>query len=492
MLISNLPAIQVVLPLVAAPLCALISSRSISWLFTFLVSVIVLAISITLLGFAFGHGTFSYMMGGWEAPFGIEYKVDKLNAFFLVLISSIGVLSVLYAYRLVEEEVSRRKQSVFYSMYLLCLTGLLGMVITNDIFNIYVFLEISSLATYALIAMGQDRRALVSSFEYLVLGTIGATFILIAIGLLYMMTGTLNISDLSDKVKMVEHTGPVKAAFAFFVVGLLLKMAVFPLHLWLTNAYTNAPSFVSAFLAATATKVIIYIFLRVTYFVFGSQLSFEILPIGTILLTLGMLAVLVGAMAAIFQHNLKRMLAYSSVSQIGYIIIGIGLYNSLGLQASLIHIFSHGLAKSALFMAVGAMILQRGGCRFSDLAGVGKTMPFTSFAFLVAGLSLIGIPLTGGFLGKWYLLQAALEDDSFILFAFLLLTSLLAVVYIWKFVEIAYFTESEKKYPKQEIGKTTTFALWALTISTIVVGIYSTPLVGTAETITQYLTSLTR
>lgn len=492
MLSDNIPALQVVLPLIAAPLCALMPSRSIAWLLTFIVSLVVFALSVTLLGIVFGQGPLTYAMGGWAAPFGIEYRVDYLTSFFLVLVSAIGVFVVLYGYQTVEEEVNKRKHGIFFAVYLLCLTGLLGMIMTNDAFNIYVFLEISSLATYALIAMGRDRRALVSSFEYLVLGTIGATFILIAIGLLYMMTGTLNITDLSQKIPMVEHTGPVKAALAFFVVGLLLKIAVFPLHLWLVNSYTNAPSFVSSFLSATATKVSIYVLIRITYSLFGSQFSFEILPVGTILLALGILAVFIGAMAAIFQKNVKRMLAYSSVSQIGYILIGVGLYQQTALQAALLHIFSHAFAKGALFMAVGIMVLERSGGRFVDLKGIGKTMPFTSLAFVISGLSLIGTPLTGGFISKWYLLQASFEKGFIGLFIFVIFSSLLAVVYVWKFVEMAYFSEVPKKVAEVKIQKTTMIALWGLTITTIVIGIYTSPLISTTQIVSEYLSGLVR
>jgi len=273
---------------------------------------------------------------------------------------------------------------------------------------------------------------------------------------------------------------------------LLLKIAVFPLHLWLTNAYTNAPSFVSSFLSATGTKVCIYILIRLLYSLFGKELSFDILPVHTILQTLAILGIVVGAMAAIYENNLKRLLAYSSVSQIGYILLGIGLANSLGLQASLVHIFTHALAKCALFMAAGAMLLQRSSCRLPDLAGIGRSMPYTTLALVIAGLSLIGIPLTGGFINKWLLLQAALEKQSWILFAFILFTSLLAVVYIWRIVEVAYFKEDIHHYDRQEAPLTMLVPLWLLVICIVAIGIYTTPLVGTTGVITSYLNSISR
>ena len=249
MIISNLPALQVVIPLLAAPVCAFLPTKRVAWLLVTVVSFLCLAISLQLAYQVFYSSPISYYMGGWKPPFGIEYRVDMLNSFVVVIVSSVAAITSIYSYNSIDNEVEKSKQPLFFSVFLLCFAGLLGICLTNDAFNIYVFLEISSLATYALIAMGKDRRALIASFEYLVLGTIGATFFLIGVGLLYMMTGTLNISDLSIRIAqsplMLEMT-PIRAAFAFLTVGLALKIAMFPLHLWLANAYTNAPSFVSA------------------------------------------------------------------------------------------------------------------------------------------------------------------------------------------------------------------------------------------------------
>ena len=296
-------------------------------------------------------------------------------------------------------------------MFLLCLTGSFGIVVTGDAFNVFVFLEISSLSTYTMIALGRDRRALMASFRYLVMGTVGATFILIAVGLLYMMTGTLNMVDLASRLPELRDTTTVQAAFAFLTVGVSLKIALFPLHQWLPNAYTYAPSTVTVFLAATSTKISLYVLLRFFYTVFGSGYAFDDLNVDYILLPLSILAIFVSSMIAVFQKDLKKILAYSSIAQIGYMTLGVALANSQGLTAAIVHMFNHGLIKGGLFLAVGGLCFRIGSTSLSDLRGAGRTMPWTMGAIVLGGCALIGVPLTAGFVSKWYLIVAALEKD---------------------------------------------------------------------------------
>jgi multicomponent Na+:H+ antiporter subunit D len=324
-------------------------------------------------------------------------------------------------------------------MLLLCLTGLLGIAATGDLFNLFVFLEISSLSSYVLISLGRDRRALTAAYRYLIMGTIGATFYIIGVGLLYMMTGSLNMADLAQRLPAVAETRTILAAFAFLVVGLSLKLALFPVHLWLPNAYTYAPSVVTIFLAATATKVAVYSLLRIVFTVFGAA-DFETMePIRLTMMGLAILAMFVASMVAIFQNNIKRMLAYSSIAQIGYMILGISLATVAGLTGGIIHLFNHAIIKGLLFMAVGAIAYRIGTVRLDDMAGLGRRMPLTMGAFVVGGLSVIGLPLTTGFISKWALITAALDKGWWIIAALILLSSMLAIIYIWKVVEVAYF-----------------------------------------------------
>tara|TARA_B110000208_G_scaffold158895_1_gene193289 strand:- start:221 stop:1555 length:1335 start_codon:yes stop_codon:yes gene_type:complete len=384
-------------------------------------------------------GTISYELGGWSPPWGIEYRIDKLNAFIALIISGVSTVVLVAAQTSIEKEIPQEKHTLFYILYLLSLTGMLGIVTTGDAFNVFVFLEISSLSAYSLIALGRDRRALWASFQYLIMGTIGATFILIGIGLMYQMTGTLNMADLATRLPEVAETRTVTTAYVFFIVGVCLKLALFPLHLWLPNAYAHAPSIVTAFFAATSTKVAAYLLIRFTFSIFGVSFSFTTLPMEMVFLTLGLLGIFVASTVAIYQDNIKHVFAYSSVAQIGYMIVGFSMSTNAGLSAMLLHVFNHALMKGALFLALGAVMLRVGSTQLKDFQGLGRQMPLTMAAIVVGGLSLIGVPLTVGFVSKWYLVVAALEKGWWPVAGLVLLASLLAVVYVWRIVETAYF-----------------------------------------------------
>jgi len=480
---SNLPALQVVIPLLSAPIALMLGRGRLSHLLALVVSTIALVISYTLLQTVLIDGPISYEMGGWEPPWGIEYYVDAVNAFVLLIVSAIGTVVMIGAGTSVAKEIPESKQSLFFTAYLLCLAGLLGITITGDAFNVFVFLEISSLSTYILISLGKDRRALTSALQYLIMGTIGATFILIGVGMLYMSTGTLNMLDLAARLEPLGESRTVQSAFAFLAVGISLKLALFPLHLWLPNAYTYAPSVASAFLAATATKVAVYVMLRFFFTIFGFEFSYNVMPLGYTLMALALLAIFVGSLVAIWQDNAKRLLAYSSVAQIGYMILGISFASQTGLTAAILHLFNHAMMKGGLFMALAALCYSAGGTNISHFRGLGKTMPWTMMAVVLGGLSLIGVPLTVGFVSKWYLVLAALQEGLWPVAFAVLLGSLLAVIYIWKLVEAAYFQEptDEAAATVKEAPLSLLIPTWILVIANFYFGIDTSLTVGAAE-----------
>ena len=482
MISPHLPALQVVLPLISAPVCVLIRNGLVAWLLAVTVSWIAFAISLALLTHVAVNGPVSYAMGGWAAPYGIVYRIDLLNAFVLIIVAGMGALVTTGAYRVPQSDMSGDHPNFFFGIFLLVLTGLLGITVTGDAFNLYVFLEISSLASYALVALGRDRRALMAAFQYLIMGTIGATFILAGIGLLYAVTGTLNMADLAERIPQVENARAVRAAFAFIVVGASLKLALFPLHAWLPNAYTHAPAMVSAFLAATATKVGVYILIRFVFTVFGVTFSFETMQLGPILMVFGLCAALMGSMVAIFQNNVKRMLAYSSVAQIGYMVLGLSFTSHAGLTAAVVHIFNHAAMKGALFLALACVVYRLGGVELSALRGLGRRMPLTFACIVIAGLSLIGVPLTGGFVSKWYLVSAALEDELWLVAGAVLVSSLFAVAYVWRLVEVAYFRPPpEGDVAPREAPASLLVPTMALAAACVYFGIDTELTVGTAR-----------
>jgi multicomponent Na+:H+ antiporter subunit D len=475
---DDLPALQVVVPLIAAPLCVLLRHAGAAWLVALVVSAISLAISIALFLQVQASGTISYLLGSWAAPWGIEYRVDAVNAPFLVLVCAIGAVVAAFARRSVEAEIERGQHYLFWAVWLLCLAGLLGVAITGDAFNIFVFIEISSLATYVLIALGRDRRALVAAYQYLIMGTIGATFIVIGIGLLYLMTGTLNLADLAARIGDVRHVRPELAALAFLTVGISLKLALFPLHLWLPNAYAYAPSVATAFLAATATKVALYLLLRFGFTVFGQSQVLASLPLGSMLMLLSLAAMLTASTVAIFQSDVKRMFAYSSIAQIGHITLGVSLASVTGLTGGIVHVFNHALAKGSIFLLLGCAALRLGQPSIERLAGLGRRMPLTAAGLVVAGLSLVGIPGTVGFVSKWYLVLGALERGWWWVAALVVFSSLLAAVYVWRVVEICYFQEAKSEASEAPLSMVV--PAWVLVAACIYFGFDTSLTLGAA------------
>ena len=481
MIESQLPILQIVIPLVAAPLCVLLGHRKLVYPLALLVSWVTFVISVALLSKVTMSGPIHYDLGGWKPPYGIEYVVDGLSAFVMLFVSGMGAIVMTYAPPSVDVEIAESKQSLFYAAYLLCLTGLLGICITGDLFNVFVFLEISSLSSYALISLGNTRRAPLAALQYLILGTVGATFILIGIGLVYQMTGTLNMADIAARLQTAGGPRTVLVAFAFMTIGLFIKMAVVPVHKWLPNAYTYAPSVVSCFIAATATKVSVYAFIRLIYGIFTPDFALEVLPLGTALMVMALGGIFSASIAAIFQDNVKRLLAYSSIAQIGYMLLGISLDTQSGLAAGIVHMLNHALIKGGLFMVVGCFVLRLGSSKISDWRGAGRTMPWTSFAWAVGGLGLIGVPVTVGFVSKWLLLTSVLEVGLWPVAVLMLLSSLLAVVYVWRVVETLYFAEpSEQAKEAKEAPLVMLIPTYLVIGSTLLFGVWTTYTAGLA------------
>jgi multicomponent Na+:H+ antiporter subunit D len=439
----HLPALQVIVPMLSAPFALLLRPRGLAWAAAVAASLFAFAIAVMLtLGVLDGRN-FEYQMGNWPAPYGIELGVDAFSALVLLVITGASSLALLAGRRSLDADIEEDRQPLFYAAWLLALAGLVGIPVAADAFNIFVFMEISSLASYVLIAGGPDRRALPAVFKYLIMGTIGATFYLIGIGLIYLMTGTLNLADMELRIHEVADQKPILVAAGFITIGLALKAAVFPLHVWLPNAYTYAPNAVTVFLAACATKVSLYLLLRFDFLVFQPNLIGHDVQFSYFLMPLAVLAILIASLVALFEKNLKRLFAYSSVAQIGYILLGASLVSVAGLTASVVHIFNHALAKGALFLAIACLATRYSSLRLENLAGAARRMPWTMGAFVLAGFSLVGVPGTAGFISKWYLMTAALDHGSVgvVLVMAIVISSLIALAYVWRVIEAAYFGE---------------------------------------------------
>ena len=481
---AHLPVLVVILPLFGGLLAlftGLIQKGGgvVAWLWSVLTTAAIFVCSAAMLYAVHTSGEpMTYRLGSWPEQYGIGYSVDALNGYVILVVSMIGFLTTVYAKDSIAAEIPKDRHHLFYSVWLLAISGLIGITVTGDTFNIYVLLEISSLTVYTLIAMGgnRDRRALVASLKYLILGSIGATFILLGIGYLLMLTGTLNMADMHAQLVEMREAGEltnnktVFVSFAFLMVGLSLKMALFPLHLWLPNAYTYAPSAVSALVAATATKVGVYMTFRFVFTIYGGV--YDTSADLWFLAICACAGILVSSVAAIQQMDVKKVLAYSSVGQIAYIVLGFSLANQDGVTASVIHIFNHAIIKGGMFMAVGAVALRVGGTKIEDFKGIGRKMPMTMAAFTVGGCGLIGVPMTAGFVSKWYLVVGAMNEGYWGMALVVLLGGVLALIYVWRLVEIIWIAKPDDPDKQiEEAPLTMLIPMWVLIGASVFFGI---------------------
>jgi multicomponent Na+:H+ antiporter subunit D len=443
---QQLPALLIVVPL----LCALISPL-IAYFSTKLLRGLNLAAIFASFLCAVGallrvlaEGDWHYRFGGWAPPWGIEYVIDPLSGGMAVLISLLSLLVLFYTGPFLQEDGWLRK-GIYYALYTLLTTGLLGMVVTGDVFNLYVFLEISSLTAYALIASG-GGKATFAAFRYVLVGTVGASFYLLGVGFLYALTGSLNMADLAERLQPLLDSPAVLLAVIFILVGIGIKMALFPLHGWLPDAYTYAPPAAIPFISGVMTKVMAYVLLRFFFFIFGAH---GFIPV--VLEVVGWLAaagIILASVMALAQSDFRRMLAYSSVAQVGYIALGMAIGNFYGLIGAVLHLLNHAVMKSCLFLAAGGVKWKTGEHLVAKYAGMSRQMPLTMGALLLAALSMVGIPPTAGFFSKWYLLWGALEKDLWIYAVVIILSSLLNALYFFRVLEQVYLRRANDQYPQ--------------------------------------------
>jgi len=487
MIMTNIPGLIVVVPLLSAVIVALMPSGGVAWVLTLLATIATFAL--TVINATTGDGaTVSYALGGWPPPWGIEFISDGASRLMALIISFLSVASTLYANVLIKKEIHEKDQARVYGAWLLTIGGLLGLVMTGDAFNLFVFLEISSLASVTLVAMGAgvDRRALIAGYNYLVIGAIGATFYVIGVGFCYAVTGTLNMADLAVRLPGAT-AAPVFVGLAFMVAGIMVKAAAFPVHMWLPAAYGYAPSAVSSLLAAIATKASIYVLARVVFTIFGGLPDVTDLLLNWVILPLSVMAMFAGTILAIYEHDLKKLLAQSSIAQIGYITLAFAIGTTSSISAGFIHMANHAMIKGGLFMAVGALMVTIGKrVTMSSIEGLGRAMPWTCSAMLVCGLSLIGLPLTAGFISKIYLVLATLDAGMNVITGLILLSSALSVLYLWKIVEVMWMRPYKGKALAENIliyGP-----LWLVAIANIVFGIYAKPIVDLADAAARAIT----
>lgn len=422
-----------------------------------------------------------YSMGGWTAPWGIELKVDSLAAFFLLVVTGVCLPVLLFSKGNLSEEVGTKNRVARFFVLLLLLGGAMaGMALTNDIFNVYVLVEVATLSCCGLVSARNNPRASEAAFKYLILATIGSTLVLGGIGFIFMLTGHLNMGFAHQGLVEAWQNSPhaIWIAMSFVLVGFGVKSALFPLHIWLPDAHSTAPTPASAILSGLAVKGYIICFLKFMYNVFGQDLMREF-NIDRILVLAGMVAIIAGSIFALTQDELKRRLAYSTVAQVGYLFLGLGLMNKMGLTGTLFYLASHAVIKTLLFLSAGALITASGKKNIKDLAGIGRKMPITMAAFTIASLGLIGIPLFSGFIGKWYLLLGGLEAGNILAAIVIVIGSLLCAAYLLPIIRIAYF-ETASEEDIKDPGLSQKIALVMLAVVVLILGIIPGPILELA------------
>ena len=423
-----------------------------------------------------------YSLGGWSAPWGIELEVGSLGAFFLLVVAAVSLPVALFARGNLTEEVGGKERVTrFYVLYLLLNGALAGMAVTNDLFNIFVLVEVATLSCCGLVSARNHPRAAEAAFTYLILATLGSALVLGGIGFLYIITGHLNMGFASQELGRIWQDYPhvVWMAASFMLVGFGVKSALFPLHVWLPDAHSTAPSPASAILSGLAVKGYLICLLKVLYIVFGHTLMQEF-AMHRILVLLGMIAIIAGSLFALAQDELKRRLAFSTVAQVGYIILGLGLVNMKGLTGTLFYLASHAVIKSSLFLAAGAIIAATGKHRISELAGIGRKMPVTMAVFTVGSLGLVGIPLFSGFIGKWYLLLGSLDAGHILAAAVIIIGSVLCAAYLFPIIRVAYF-EPVPEENWQDPGMPQKIALILLAVGVVILGFAPGPFLELAS-----------
>ncbi len=388
-----------------------------------------------------------YQMGGWSAPWGIELKVGSLGTFFLLTVAIVSLPVALFARGNLTHEVGGKERVArFYVLYLLLIGALAGMALTNDLFNVYVLVEVATLSCCGLVSARNHPRAAKATFTYLILATLGSCLVMGGIGFIYIVTGHLNMGFASQELGRIWQNNPsvVWMAFSFMLVGFGVKSALFPLHVWLPDAHSVAPSPASAILSGLAVKGYLICLLKVLYNVFGFYLM-RVYSVHKIMVLVGMVAIISGSISALTQEDLKRRLAFSTVAQVGYIFLGFGLLNTKGLAGTLFYLASHAVIKSTLFLSAGAMLNATGKKSIKDLSGIGRKMPITTAAFTISSLGLIGIPLFSGFVGKWHLLMGSMETGGILPVSVIIAGSVLCAAYLFPLIRIAYFGTAPEK-----------------------------------------------
>ena len=474
----HLPAILFLLPLFAAIAMPVVCLKHREWSRPISLAVLsaMVVVSVLNLNGVIQYGEVRYAFSGWAPPLGIEWVADGLASVVLVALSVLGLLALVFAGPTAPRDLGGRVVH-FYVLILLLIAALTGIAFAGDLFNLFVFLEVAAIASYGLIGVA-GGPALFAAFRYLLLGTLGASLYLLGVSYFYAASGTLNMADMAEQLPHLLTSKAVVGGLLFMFIGLGIKMALVPFHVWLPDAYTHAPESVSPILAALVTKVALLGWIRIIYWVLGAKVIIYDIPVLLLVGVLGTLAAVIGAVPALTARNIKMMFAYGGISHIGIILLGVTQGNTTGFAGGVFYLLNDAVMQAALFFLAGALVFQYGVRTVQDLAQIGKQVPWLTGALIVIALGMVGLPPTGGFFGKWYIILGALEAHNYVAVAAVLLSTLLTLAYFVKLFEAIFRQRAPRSDVLQsELPLSCKLSLGVTTASIVLLGLFSDPIV---------------
>lgn len=475
---EHLPVFLFLIPFVTAVSLPLMGTKHASWCRPLALGSVSLmsVLAIINLSVVSAHGEIRYAFGGWAVPLGIEWVDDGLAAIVILTVSLLALIALIYGEG---DAGTARKQSpaLYFTMILLLISALTGIVLAADLFNVFVFLEVAALTSYALVGAA-GGRALVSAFRYLILGSFGASLYLLGVSHLYVATGTLNMADVASRLPELMTSSSVVSGFIFLFLGLSIKMALIPLHGWLPDAYSDAPGAVSPILASSVTKVALVAWLRIMFSVVGPGTEVGHVPVLELLDVLGIIAAVAGGVLALMQTEIKRMFAYGGISHVGLVLIGASMGNATGFAGGVFYLINDAVMQAALFILAGAALHYYGARTLDDLRRVHDRSPWMTGGLVVAMMSMIGLPPTGGFFGKWNIVLGALQAESYAAVAAVVLSTLLTLAYFVKLLGSLFQRAPSPSDAPVEVPMTLSVSLGVLSAAMIGLGLMSDPIIG--------------
>lgn len=487
--VQNFPFFSIILSMFSGTVCSVLPGKIAKWVNTAVIT-IVGALSAILLVYLMGTGqSYTYMMGHFPAPWGNEIRAGVLEAGMALFFCIIMLLSMLGGRKKLEEEVVEGKHNLYYILVNLLLSSLLALVYTNDLFTAYVFVEINTIAACGLIMIRQNGRTIEAAVRYMIMSLLGSGMLLLGICMLYDLTGHLLMSNIKESVQLLVAQGsyrvPLLVTLALMCVGLAIKSALFPFHAWLPDAYGYSTVSSAAMLSSLVSKGYIFLLLKIIYRVLGFEV-FKNSHIIDVLFVFGLMGMIFGSLNAIAENDIRRMIAFSSVAQIGYIYMGIGMGTEAGMVASVFHILSHAATKSLLFIAaIGLTDVSGGSRKFIELTGAAYRNKWAGITFTVGSLSMVGVPMFSGFISKLLFAQAAVQNHAKMLPALIVLaiSTILNAIYFMKTVIRIYTPVENTSYEKITFKDMKLYAvtLVCFIVLNVLLGISSQPVVDLIE-----------